>query len=326
MAKNKISIIIPYKENIEFLEITLKNLITGEMLPDEIIIIDTSGIQKNDYLKKICDKYAIIKIIKKNGAYPGLARNIGIENSFNDLIGFLDTRTVPSLQWLSSSYKLLIADENISGVYGRTEYYSTNEKSKLIKFSTYGMLPLITVPGMLIKRNAIIKIGNFIPTTRAGEDADWMMRLHLQKIKMIEPIYPVTYYGLDEIEYVDLFLKWIRNYMHSSNLPYLHAHKSIYYHGVVIIILIGAFNWNWLMAGWNMESDLYIPHITKLIGLILVSTYSIIRGVILPYKKGVNLTSLMPFRWLHITLISSALDFAKMLGFLISTVNRKHIK
>jgi hypothetical protein len=90
--------------------------------------------------------------------------------------------------------------------------------------------------------------------------------------------------------------------------------------------LIGAFNWNWLMAGWNMESDLYIPHITKLIGLILLSTYSIIRGVIFPYKKGVNLISLLPFRWLLVTLISSALDFAKLLGFLISTVNRKHMK
>lgn len=52
MAKNKISIIIPYKENIECLESTLKNLISGEMLPNEIIIIDTSSIQENEQLKK----------------------------------------------------------------------------------------------------------------------------------------------------------------------------------------------------------------------------------------------------------------------------------
>lgn len=319
----KISIIIPFKENFKCLNDTLGNLMAGDALPNEVIIIDTSSGEIDVQFQSIVNSYNLVRVIKANGAYPGQARNIGIDSSVGDLLGFLDTRTVPSKKWLSSSLKILYTNSNISGVYGNTAYHTSNIKSNLIKYSTYGVTPLITVPGMLIKRIAVIKIGNFIPSTRAGEDADWMMRLHLQKIIMSKPEYTLTYYGLDEIGFGNLFFKWIRNYKHSSNLPYLNAHKSIYYHGFILLILIVSFNWNRLIAGWDIESDLYVPHITKVSIFLIFFMYAVIRGFILPLKKGVKVNSLIPVGWFFVTLISIVLDFAKLCGFLAGSIARK---
>jgi hypothetical protein len=322
MNKN-ISIIIPFNENFESLEKVLKNLILGCTIPDEIIIVDTSVINLEEKQQSICKQFNIVKFIKAPGAFPGEARNIGIDKSKYNLVGFLDIRTIPPLNWLSSSLKLIELNPSISGVYGKTEYFTSHEKSKLIKYSTYGMNPLVTVPGTLIKRTAINKIGNFIPNTRAGEDADWMMRLSLQKISMIKSDQVITYYGLDEFGFIFLIHKWFRNYKYSSNLPYLKAHKNIYYHSFVLFILIIAFNWNWLVADWNSESIFYIPHITKISILMLFSAYSIIRGLIIPCKKGVEFNSLIPFRWFFITLISLSLDLAKLCGFFFGSIYRK---
>ncbi len=295
----------------------------GDRLPDEVIIIDTSTNEEYEIINSICSRYKLIKIIKAIGAYPGQARNIGICNSVGDILGFIDTRTVPPLKWLSSQYELIEKNNNISGVYGNTEYHTSNEISRLIKYSTYGVNPLRTVPGMVIKRTAIARVGDFIPTTRAGEDTDWLMRLHLQKIQMSNPRCSVIYYGLDQAGFGRLLIKWIRNYMHSSNLPYLNAHKSIYYHVLVLLLLISAFNWNSLVAGWNMESEFYAPHITKLIILINIGVYAIIRGVIFPFKKGVEIRTLMPYRWILIAFLSFLFDLAKLVGFLIGSLLRK---
>ncbi len=320
---NKISIIIPFKENFEYLENTLNHLMLGEILPDEIIIIDTSNNEFFENFNSICNRFKLLKVITAAGSYPGEARNIGIDNSSFNLLGFLDVRTIPHSNWLSSSLKLIEMNFNISGVYGNTEYHTSREKSLLIKYSTYGFNPLVTVPGMLIKRSAITKVGNFIPTTRAGEDADWMIRLKLQKIPMTKPLYSVIYQGLDDVGFIYLFFKWIRNYRYSSNLPYLNAHKSIYYHGFVLLVLIAAFNWNGLIAEWDVDSGFYIPHITKFIILFLFIFYSVIRGVVLPVKKGVGFLSLIPFRWFFITLISFGLDIAKLCGFFYGSIKRK---
>jgi hypothetical protein len=266
---NKISIIIPFRENFECLENTLYHLMLGEILPDEVIIVDTSNNEFSENFNSICNRYKLLKVITAIGSYPGKARNIGIDSSSFNLLGFLDARTVPPSNWLSSSLKLLEINSTISGVYGNTEYLTSHEKSLLIKYCTYGSNPLVTVPGMLIKRSEIAKVGYFIPTTRAGEDADWMIRLQLQKIPMVKPLYSVIYQGLDDVGFIYLFFKWIRNYRHSSNLPYLNAHKSIYYHGFVLLVLIAAFNWNGFIAEWDVDSIFYIPHVTKFIILIL---------------------------------------------------------
>jgi glycosyltransferase involved in cell wall biosynthesis len=321
---NNISIIIPSKDNLESLDKILKILINSIIVPAEIIVIDTADQDSEEKIKSICKQSDLIKLIKAPGSFPGKARNIGIENSNFDLIGFLDTRTVPPLNWLSSSLSLIEANPNFEGIYGKTEYFTSNEKSRIIKYATYGEKPLTTVPGLIIKKQALTKIGNFIPTTRAGEDGDWLMRLSLQKVRMMNPKNVLTYHGLDEFGLVYLFYKWYRNYKYSSSLPYLNAHKNVYYHSLVLLVLVLAFNWNWLIADWNMQSIMYIPHVTKISFSLIFLLYSIARGLILPLKKGVKFTDLLPSRWFLITLISMYLDIAKLCGFLIGSIKRKN--
>ena len=245
-----LSIIIPCQENSEQLIALINAILSGNILPKEIIIIDTSNSGEicNKDINSLIDSRDISLILEKApNAYPGMARNIGLQIAKNSLVGFLDVKTIPENNWLSSSLELMNMNKSVSGVWGMTEYQVSNKKEWLIRCATFGEKPLKTVPGTIMKIQDINKVGNFLPTTRAGEDTDWMKRLKLQQIKMIDPKSTLLYKGLLNIDFRTLIAKWFRNYTHAAKLPYLYAHKSIYYHGIVLMGLIVAFNWNWVV-------------------------------------------------------------------------------
>lgn len=298
--------------------VLLRDIDNWELKPEEIIIIDSSDNTNHsyliiaNYLKKTNIKF---KLIQRTRAYPGAARNIGVKAACGDLLAFLDVKTVPKKDWLNSTNTLLSNNPNVYGILGATQYISNRFFSKMVKLATYGESPIQTLPGSLLKRNTMNITGQFIEFTRAGEDADWMKRLHLHKLNILNGISIIHYDGLDGLSFSAILGKWYRNYKHAAKLPYLNAHKSLYYHALMVLMLIIAFNWNWVVASWNIESGLYIPNFTKIVFFILLIAYFCIRGIWFPFKKGANFFDLLPWNWIFISIISIFLDFTKALAF-----------
>ena len=322
---DKISIIIPHKDQKKELYKIINDILNWTYLPYEIIIIDSS-------LKKVILNYKLIGAFLKKGivikllylkhAYPGLARNIGIQECNSGIICFLDVCTIPDNNWLESSIHLLKKDSGLHGVWGKTYYITENKFSLCAKYATYGEGPLITVPGLLIKYEALKIIGYFISDVRAGEDSDWIMRIKLHKLKLIEPVSFLKYYKLNEMNIFTFIFKWFTNYYSASNLPSVSTHKSIYYHGSVLILIFITFNWNWVIAGWDLSSFFYIPHITKITIMFFLILYIFIRGFFIPLKKQVKLFELIPFNWVIIIFISLLLDLTKILSFTCSRISK----
>ena len=114
-------------------------------------------------------------------------------------------------------------------------------------------------------------------------------------------------------------LKWYRNYKHAAKLPYLNAHKDLYFYFFGFLIIILAFNWNNLsyddaIRGWNTQSFAYIPNITKISIIFFTLSYILIRSVLTPLQKGV------PFLFLIINMpmmivLSIILDIVKSIAF-----------
>jgi glycosyltransferase involved in cell wall biosynthesis len=320
-----VSVVIPCRESIEHLSALINALLKGDALPKEIIIVDSTdtsiiSIKDIDYI--VGDKLISSLVKKVPNAYPGKARNIGVQLAKNNLIGFLDVKTIPNKNWLSSSIELLTLNQQASGVWGMTKYQVSNKKEWIIRCATFGENPVKTVPGTIMRIHDINKVGNFLPTTRAGEDTDWIKRSQLQQIYMLDSKSPLVYKGLLNFGFGALFAKWFRNYTHSAKLPYLYAHKNIYYHGVVLIGLLTAFNWNWVVANWDIESNFYIPHITKGALISLSFIYVLIRGVLLPIRKGCKVGEVLPLNWIYIFIVSMVLDVVKVLGFLKASLYR----
>ena len=80
------------------------------------------------------------------------------------------------------------------------------------------------------------------------------------------------------------------------------------------------YHWNSAIPVWNVNSPFYIPHITKIyLASILVLSF-IIRGIILPIKRGVHIKYLFPYRWVVIGLIGLILDISKSPGYFLGSL------
>lgn len=157
----KISLIIPSYNDKNKLTKLLSNMITWQAVPNEIIIVDSSenkfSITKD--FKQFIKKFNIrFLLIHKKNLFPGHARNIGIANSTNSLLAFLDTSTIPNSKWLYSGLKFIVKNNSVHGIWGKTHYSADTYIAKLIRASTVGSKPLTTFPGSIIKKKCLIRL------------------------------------------------------------------------------------------------------------------------------------------------------------------------
>jgi len=318
--KKKVSLIIPSFNDNNKLTKLLSSLKTWQVIPNEIIIVDSSqnkfSISKD--FKRFVKKFSIrLLLIHKKNLFPGHSRNIGIINSKNSLLAFLDTSTLPNANWLSSGLKIIKKNDS-EGVWGNTYYQSDKNISKIIRACTVGEKPIKTLPGTILKKEVFNRCGLFIENVRAGEDGDLRSRVELHKINMYDPKETLVYNKLNFISLKELLKKWFRNYTFTSKLPFSRAHKDFYYYGISIFFVLIAFNWNNVVASWNENSDFYIPHITKITILTIFISYILFRGVLLPKLKGTSYKFLFPINFIFIVLLSAFLDFVKVAAYIYS--------
>ena len=323
--KKKVSLIIPsYNDNNKLTKL-LSSLNTWQAIPNEIIIVDSSqnkfSISKD--FKKFIKKFSIrFLLIHKKNLFPGHSRNIGIINSTNSLLAFLDTSTFPTVNWLSSGLKIIEKNDS-EGVWGNTYYQSLKYISKIIRACTVGEKPIKTLPGTILKKNVFNRCGLFIESVRAGEDGDWRSRVELHKINMSDPKEILIYNKLNFISLKELLKKWFRNYNFTFKLPFSRAHKDFYYYGISIFFVLIAFNWNKVFASWNENSVLYLPNITKITVLIIFISYVLFRGVFLPKIKGVSYKFIFPINFISIVILSAFLDSVKVAAYIYSRLKNE---
>ncbi len=323
----KISLVIPSQNAKKKLIGLLESVLDSEIIPNEIIIVDSS--EKNfeipKSLQSLIKKLRInFQILYGQKLYPGHARNIGITNATNSLITFLDTSTVPSKKWLSSSLTLLNElDSDI--IWGNTYYQANTYFSKIIRASTYGAKPIKTLPGSIIRKEVFQKCGLFVESSRAGEDGDWMARSDIHNISQSNPKEFLYYDDLNSFNTKTVLKKWFRNYTYSGRLPHRRIQKDFYFYFISFVAILVAYNWNTVIASWNTESIYFIPNITKLSLAMVILIYVAVRGIFLPKKKGVSLTFIFPFNFLVISFMSACIDFTKALAFGYSRFVKKVI-
>lgn len=312
-----ISLIIPSKDSKKKLLELLRSISNWETIPNEIIIVDSSSkkLELPEDIKLFC-KNSNIRLVVKNekNLFPGHARNIGINNSSNSLLAFLDTSTHPNKNWLSSALNILEIEKS-NGVWGNTYYEADTYLAKIIRACTYGAKPIKTFPGSIIKKNTFKKCGLFIESSRAGEDGDWMTRSSLHGINISNPKESLRYDELNNFTIKSLLKKWFRNYSFSSRLPHRRLQKDIYFYFISFITVIFAYNWNRVVASWQPDSIFFIPYITRISILLILVSYTFLRGILLPAKKGIDLNFIFPLNFILISVVSGLIDLTKAMAF-----------
>ena len=322
----EVSLIIPSHNPGTNLNILLKSILSWTSYPSEILVIDSSSEEPHisqEFKEFLIKEKISFKIICRSHLYPGKARNLGIKNSEYSIIAFLDILTLPSPDWLKDGCAL-VEESEYEGVWGNTLYIANTRFEKLIRACTFGNLPIRTLPGSMIKKSAFELSGLFIESTRAGEDADWMSRASFHKLSFKDPVETLSYDGLSDMTFFGLIRKWYRNYFFSAQLPYLTAHKDIYFYFAALFFVLIAFNWNTLsyddvLNGWNTQSLTYIPNITKASIAFFSFIYVSARCIILPFNKGSSL-KYIGLNLFFIIALSMILDLVKSVAFVTARI------
>ncbi len=293
----------------------------------EIICI-ISGIDSSidvtlvDELKNLTTSNLIV-LQFANVLLPGAARNIGISKSKNEFVAFIDVNTTPNANWLSNSLYIIMKN-NLRGLFGKTTYLSSTVFERCFIAATYGFNPISTVPGTVASKSLIENVGYFIPSVRAGEDAEWIDRaIHFEKGLSSKDVIPLKYSNLKGRSLPELMKKWYRNYSSSTLDILLYEHQRYLYLGFFTsLVLTISFFWNWQIAGWNEDYYLYVPHISKIAFSALIALYVFVRGLVLPVRKGLKLYKENPLTLLLILSISFLIDVVKLFAFFDSSLKR----
>ncbi len=324
LARNlPISLVVPFKGTLNDLRPLLFALKDGTFWPNEILIVDAGP-----YLNKYKDEFSsfidtfpkefnnLLRIISPGKPlFPGEARNQGCLEAKNPWIAFIDVNTIPTLDWLEISFNA--AEKSNSKVaLGTTTYFGNNFLERIFVRATYGEQALPTLPGTLIYRSILLKTGLFLPKIRAGEDTDWLVRMHQFGHGEFNAYSPSLSYRAVPKNLFDLARKWYRNYSSCSPVVFhLETQKSIYLITANLFVILVTFKWNALIAGWNESNVLYVAHITKIALSMLILSYCLLRGLIMPLRKGSKAEILLPFQWIIITCICFILDIVKLIAF-----------
>jgi uncharacterized membrane protein YidH (DUF202 family) len=180
------------------------------------------------------------------------------------------------------------------------------------------MQPRRTLPGSVFSRKVFTKVGQFVDWARAGEDTEWMLRLELLQVPLVCPsCVLIDYAGLIGSDIKKLLIKWSRNYTASRDLPHFFPQRLFLWLIFYPLLILIAFNWNYLIADWRMDSPFYIGHVTKIVVVLPVLAYVVMRWLALPMQRGVAIRRLLPIRFFAIILICFMADLAKVWAFSI---------
>ena len=220
-------------------------------------------------------------------AFPGKARNIGVSIAKYEYIAFLDCRTIPSDNWLRH-YSQVIKENEIGMVIGSTKASANNKFQWYLRSASYGKASFESLPGTLIEKQLFDCVGEFVEDFRMGEDLEWVKRLHKKQIEFASVETPfIEYDGLPE-SLLGACKKYLKSGYYGSFVMenFKNLLGSVLLVGAILIIP----RWNFLMKGWD-ASPFFIPHVTKIVFLIVTSLLLIWRLVyfLMPKKLPDNI-------------------------------------
>ena len=320
-----VDIVIPLKGDLSSLKLLFQSLAQQSEFVNEVIVVqsgsprsvhgqieslddNTNQLRRFQYLglNVLLCKFAQILM-------PGQARNIGMSKSYAHNIAFLDQNTIPSPQWLPNSLNLMHINR-LHVMCGSTRYAYVDYIQKIIIASSYGFLPLRSVPGTILERQALYKLGYFLPHARAAEDIAFMARVN--EFYRISSASSSTDHSLTYVLHSSSIRyyvsKWYRNYTLGASYALLSLQQTALFFFIAIILLLISYSWNAVVARWVIDSPTYIPFVSRFTLSLIILSYVVGRGFLLPFRKGAysfgrcNILDFLP-----ILAISFFLDLSK---------------
>ena len=217
----EISVIIPVFNAEPFIRKAAESAVCQAEVTEIILVEDNSEDESLRICKKLEKEYEKIHLLrhqdeKNHGA--GATRNLGIKNSGNNLIAFLDADDFYLPNRFTVACELFKKSKDIDGVYEAigTYYYKSNvEKIQILKMNQLttlkkkiepgelfyalarGNLGSLSLDGLTVKKNIFEKYGYFDESLKLHQDSNWMIQMSsYAKLVPGRLSYPVAMRGI----------------------------------------------------------------------------------------------------------------------------------
>ena len=290
-----ISVVIPTYNNKKSFENVLDAVYKQTIRPKQIVIIDSSDVNEIEInLHKYNDNIEIIyKKVEKS--FPGSARNQGVQIASEKYLAFLDSKTIPNRNWLSSSFAML---RDYDVVFGSVQYKGVSGFQKLISASIYGENNIEHISGTLMLKSVFLKIGFFDEKTRAGEDLDWKTRLKESEFNYYFPAKANAVYSEISSNLIFHMKRAFIYQMHSAFLDIQHSTRAVFLSLFLILLATLVPSWNGLIINYE-KNALFVPHITKFfllfVGLFIIVSIVCLKLFLINVRKRRSLIFLINF-------------------------------
>lgn len=178
-AKAPLSVIVPVYNGERYLGEALESVFTQSRRPGEIIVVDDGS---GDASGGIARTFPGVSLIIQSHAGVAAARNRGIRRARLEYLAFLDAddRWMPEKVDLQMGF--LMDRSDIDAVFGWLENYvqpgiriPPHVNEEVLLAPQAGKMPSLGT--MVIRREAMTKVGNFNPSLQTGSDLDWLFRM-----------------------------------------------------------------------------------------------------------------------------------------------------
>jgi glycosyltransferase involved in cell wall biosynthesis len=173
----KISVVIPTYNHAQWLPECIESVLNQSLKPHEIIVVDDGS---KDNTREVVSRYPVKYVYQENAGISA-ARNRGIGESTGDWIALLDADDY----WLPGKLEKQVAairDENFcycgftklwnDGRTGAGEFFDSGTAKSVLRHHS-----CIVPAAVLVKRDAIMKVGGFNEKMSAAEDWEAWLKL-----------------------------------------------------------------------------------------------------------------------------------------------------
>ncbi len=183
MNRPLVSVIVPVYNGERYLSFAIQSVLEQDYHPFEVIVVDDGSIDNSG---NIARSFKEVHYVYQSNQGVAAARNVGIAAAQGEFIAFLDADDLWIGDKLTHQMAIFDGDPKLDMVFGYAEQFYSPElrenDKRNIRLSAE-VIPGYVAGGMLIKREAFLRVGPFEATWRVGEFIDWYLKAMEQGLR-----------------------------------------------------------------------------------------------------------------------------------------------
>lgn len=181
-----VSVIVPVRNEESSIGELIESLLGQSVWPQEIIIVDGGSSDKTrEIIREFINDEDSLRLIEHPDAYPGRARNLGVQQAKTEWIAMTDAGTIIKSDWLANLVREASSSEGADVVLGSYDPLLTTffKECLALAFVAPAMkageshLRAPSTASMMIRKSVWEELGRFPEQLRACEDLLFFDRL-----------------------------------------------------------------------------------------------------------------------------------------------------